>query len=125
MGRWCEVKCNCPNRYLLNPEKFLESHYACGHPDGTVYQGPSTYLLIVGQTLNRIFETESEWRKTFEVFLSISNYECYDNAERLVLNARDRELWNMEIEELFRVEEQKTFFPYHAQEKWNIKWSEF
>ena len=147
---WCEVKCSCSNRIPL-PKAYqsdplysqpvhltakqlkerniwiekVQRMYKCGHRDGTLIQLSSCYLLQIGRILNRMLKTDASFSEhfEFEIFLDISDSINYE-SEYLSLFDRERDLWRLEIEELFDVIEYKIIFPYKAQQVWNLFWND-
>jgi hypothetical protein len=137
MGRWCEVKCNCPIRkplpgsnwldysdyckYIEKPrlaktieewEEKVKGMYECGHREGTLIQFAPSDLLTVSDALEQAYNKQSE---QFEVFRRISQPSNYED-EYLALFQDAVTLWQMEIEQLQRYLLEEEFMGYHERE---------
>lgn len=123
MGKWSQVKCNCPNRVPV-AGGFYKRVYECGHKRGMLFQIWPGNLFDVGRLLKDMFRHDPEYAKSFSTFIKIARFENYDD-EYLELNGEERELWQLEIEELFAFIEGRTFLPYQAAQMWNAYWAEF
>jgi hypothetical protein len=95
MGRWCRVKCNCENREILEYHGGFDS-YKCGHDDGAYIQFAPNDLFKIGYALEYAFDKKSQ---IFDVFIKIGNWREYDD-EYLALTEEERDMWQLEIEEL-------------------------
>jgi len=97
MGRWVEIKCNCSDREPVKPhERFGE--YKCGHKDGMFLQFYPGDLFDIGYALEDALGKDTG---VFEVFTKIGNWRLYDD-EYLPLTSGERDLWQLEIEQLKR-----------------------
>lgn len=96
MGKWCEVKCNCENRQVMGEQGFTEKNYACGHRNGIYLEFAPNDLFKVGLALQDAFDKDSQ---PFEIFTRIPNWQNYDD-EYLALSEEERDLWELEIEEM-------------------------
>lgn len=119
MGRWCEVKCSCPDREPITGsldsdyisyrrhfksnarskeewEQNIRNMYKCGHREGMYFQTWPGDLFTISQALDAAFKASP---KHFEVFRRIYNWRNYDD-EHLTLTAADAGLWQLEIAQL-------------------------
>jgi len=123
MGKWCRVRCNCPNRKLVNIRQPWGA-YECGHDSGDEAGLWPGYLFDVGRLLAKLTTDDQLWRGGFDVFVRISDTVNYVD-EYLALSPTERDLWRLEIEELLAIEAGKQFFPYSLQHPWDQYWAEF
>jgi hypothetical protein len=137
MGRWCEVKCNCPNRKPLTGSNWLDysdyckyqkkpwlaktleeweekvkQMYECGHRDGMLIQFSPGDLLGISYALEEAYKKHSAH---FEVFRKIGQPHNY-NDELLILSTDEVFLWQMEIEQLRRYLSEEEFMGWHKRE---------
>ena len=135
MGKWCEVKCNCPNREPLpgsewpnydmyrkhftgrvRPreewEEKIKDMYKCGHRDGALVQFWPGDLLQIGLALEEAYRERPEY---FELFRRISNWRNYDD-EYLALSADEAALWRLEIEQLQNYLSGEEYMGWHEKE---------
>jgi hypothetical protein len=111
MGKWCEVKCNCENRQVIGEKGFTETIYACGHRNGIYLEFTPSDLFRVGLALQDAFDNDSQ---PFEIFTRIPNWQNYDD-EYLPLTEQERDLWEIEIQEVQKIIKGEKF----------IGWNEF
>ena len=91
MGKWCEVKCNCPTNRLAGTGAQKES-ITCVHR-GIYLQFWPGDLLAIGSALTEIFGKKNA---EFTIFLKIANWRNYDD-EYLCLSPDEVQLWELEI----------------------------
>ncbi|MGL5833278.1 MAG: hypothetical protein ACRC1Z_08595 [Waterburya sp.] len=134
MGRWCEVKCNCPNRDPLpgsgifdepyrkrkrltiqeqidrdNWHENIKGMFTCGHRDGVIIQLSPGELFIIGNTLDKVYKDQEDY---FKVFRKISHWRNYTN-EYLALSQDEVMLWQLEIEQLQRYLSEEEYMGWH------------
>lgn len=137
VGKWCEVKCRCPNRVPIpgsdwwsysayqdhqnkprlakTPEEWEEKvkgMYECGHRDGVLIQLWPGDILGFGYALEAAFTKQPN---QFEIFRRISNWKNYDD-EYLALTPGDAALWQLEIEQLRSFLAGEEFLGWHQKE---------
>lgn len=143
MGKWSQVRCNCPNRiplpnsslrhqpYRNCPHKKLsnrqkreikiwqeniESMYECGHRDGMLVQLYPGEIIKLGFVIKRVFKNDL----TFEVYPKVGNWRNYFSnglAEELRISPLEAELWLMEVAELEKAFSQQGNLPYSQVQK--------
>lgn len=126
MGKWCEVKCACPNRIKVHDPgvPHWNPRYLCGHSDGAVVQFWPGYLFEVGKLLRRMAKEEPDILDTYPRFLKVSNFNLYVD-EYLALSKDDAELWRTEIDDLLDHDNGARSFPYEIARIWQEFWVEF
>jgi hypothetical protein len=137
VGKWCEVKCDCPNREPLpgsqwlsyseyqkyekkprlakTPEEWEEGvrgMYKCGHRDGAYIQSWPGDILRFGYPFEAAFKDQPN---RFELFRRISDWRNYDD-EYLALTPEDAASWQGEIEQLKRFLSGEEFLGWHEKE---------
>ena len=135
MGKWCEIKCNCPDREPLPgsewhdygmyrkhftgrvrpPEEWeekIKGMYRCGHRDGAFIQFWPGDLLKIGLALEAAYRERPEY---FEIFRRITNWRNYED-EYLALSPDEAALWQMEIEHLQRYLSGEQYMGWHEKE---------
>lgn len=145
MGKWCEVKCDCPNRRPLpgsqwlsyseyqkcekkprlakTPEEWgekVKGMYECGHRDGAFIQFWQGDILMFGYALEAAFKKQPE---RFEIFRRISDWRNYDD-EFLSLTPEEAALWQLEIEQLKRFLSSGEFLGWHEKETFDKEFAE-
>ena len=124
MGKWSEVKCNCPNRVPVDPNRVLEP-YQCGHVEGVLLGVWPGYFLEVGRFLKRLSH-DPDYQSPFEIFpLLHDSWTHWTPDEYLGLTTPQRDAWRLEIEELLRAEAGESVFPSHIGRRWTHHWSQF
>lgn len=113
MGKWCEVKCNCPNREPVESHSRFGS-YKCGHEDGAFLQFWPGDLFYIGLALDGAFKKRPD---EFEVFRKIINWRLYDD-EYLKLSSDEVLLWKLEIEQLQRYLSGEVFMGWYELQTW-------
>jgi hypothetical protein len=114
MGKWCEVKCNCENREpVYSSEKYKD--YKCGHKDGIYIEFAPNDLFRIGLALKDAFDKESQ---PFEVFTKIPNWRIYDD-EYLPLTENERDLWEIEIQEVRKYINGEKFMGWNESHKFH------
>ena len=138
MGKWSQVRCNCPNRIplpnsssydrphrnypykkLSNRQKKeiktwkenLENAYECGHDEGMLVQLCPGKIIELGFVLNQVFKNDL----TFEIYLRIGNWRNYFSdglAEEHRISPQEAELWLMEVAELEQAFLEQSNLPY-------------
>jgi hypothetical protein len=122
MGKWCEVKCNCPDREPIpgsdwfsdDPlrqrkhltiqqlrarnewEKRVRGMDKCGHRNGLLLECWPGDLFMIGLALDVAYKDRPEY---FEIFRRISNWRNYED-EYLAVSPEEASLWQLEIEQL-------------------------
>jgi hypothetical protein len=122
MGKWCRVRCNCPNRKPVDIRHPCGA-YECGHDEGAMVALWPGYFFDIGKLLGSLTVKDELWSGAFEVFVRISDPSGYVD-EYLALSPAERNLWRLEIEELLAVEAGRQFFPYAIQHPWNQYWAQ-
>ena len=135
MGKWCEVKCDCPDREPLpgsrHPdydsyrrhfpgrvrpreewEEKIRGMYKCGHRDGVLVQFWPGDLLKIGLALEAAYRERPEY---FELFRRISNWRNYED-EHLTLSPEEAPLWRLEIEQLQGYLSGEEYMGWHEEE---------
>jgi hypothetical protein len=137
MGRWCRVKCDCPNRktvsgsglasysdyckYIKKPraaktpeewEEKVREMYECGHQDGCLLQFAPGGLLKISYALERAYKKQPD---QFEIFRKIGQPDNYKD-EHLALSKEQIILWQMEIEQLKNYLSSKEFMKFRERE---------
>jgi hypothetical protein len=114
MGRWCEVKCNCPNREPIDPYD-KEGQYQCGHTAGLCFELWPGDLFAIGYAL----EFEFRHRRTeFAIFIKVGNWRIYHD-ERLVLSLEEAALWQLEIEQLQKYLTGENYLGWEESQGWD------
>jgi hypothetical protein len=115
MGKWCEVKCNCENREsVYSSDKYGD--YECGHNNGIYIEFAPNDLFRIGLALKDAFDEELQ---PFEVFTKIPNWRIY-NDEYLVLTENERDLWEIEIQEVQKYLKGEKFMGWEETRKFNL-----
>lgn len=115
MGKWCEVKCSCDNREpVYSSDKYNE--YECGHKSGIYIGLPPNDLLRIGYALQKAFTSE---KQPFEVFSKISYFQNYED-EHLILTANERDLWEIEIQELKKYINNEKFMNWDESRRFHL-----
>lgn len=139
MGKWVQVRCNCPNRISLpnsschdqpyqnskwqklsNRKKKeiktwqenVENRYKCGHVDGMLVQFCPDEIIELGFVLNKVFKDDV----TFEIYSKVGewrNYFLNGLSEELRISPQEAELWLMEVAELEKWFLGQGNLPYH------------
>ena len=127
MGKFAQVRCNCPNRIPMegsdwNSQPYKNRHhkklsarqrgdleiwkqnllnmYECGHREGMLVQIGTDEIIKLGFVLTTIFQEDS---LRFEIYAKISDWHNYfldDFNEEFHISPQETELWLMELEEL-------------------------
>jgi hypothetical protein len=142
MGRWMQVKCNCPNRKPLPGSQWYDEPYRgkhttkqqgefvgewrkniyqmceCGHREGMILQFTPSDLFTVGLALHETFKKDNS---KFEIFRKIFNWRLYDD-EYLSLTPDEVVLWQLEIELLKRYLSEEEFMGWGECQKWQRFW---
>jgi hypothetical protein len=115
MGKWCEVKCNCENREpVYSSEKYED--YKCRHKNGIYIEFAPNDLFRIGLALQEAFDKDLQ---PFEVFTKIPNWRIYDD-EYLALTESERDLWEIEIQEVRRYINGEKFMGRNESNKFHI-----
>jgi hypothetical protein len=115
MGKWCEVKCNCENRKpVYSSEKYKD--YKCGHKGGNYIEFAPNDLFRIGLALQDAFDKESQ---PFEIFTRIPNWRTYDD-EYLALSEEERDLWEIEIQEVQKFINGEKFMGWDESHKFHL-----
>ena len=95
MGKWCEVKCDCPDEGPVAPgsRRLL---YSCAHKGVYLEFWPGD-LVYIGYVIREVFGAQSH----FEIFTKVGDWRQYED-EYLSLSLSEVDLWEMEIEQLKR-----------------------
>ena len=139
MGKWSQVRCNCPNRIplpnsslrdrphrhcpykkLSNRQKReiktwqenLENMYECGHLDGMLVQFSPDKIIELGFVLKQVFKNDS---LTFEIYSRVGDWRNYYSDgldEELRISPQEAELWLMEVAELEQAFLEQGNLPY-------------
>ncbi len=118
MGKWAQVKCDCPNRIPLpyntwhqdprtlhkrvtpfQREKWRNEvfgKFECGHENGMIFEFWQGDLMQISYALKTAFASDSERFEIFNKIINISEY--FD--ETLFLSPEEAELLKLEIEEI-------------------------
>ena len=121
MGKWAEVKCDCLNRdrlpggayedrphrhkYPLSQSERKEVEdweltkkdmFECGHRNGMIYEFWPGDVILLG---NLIAETLSDAESSFEMFVKVGDWRCYED-EVLEVSPADAARWLTEIQGL-------------------------
>ena len=145
MGKWCEVKCDCPNRGPLRGSQWLNYNeyqkyekgprlaksieeweekvkgmYECGHRDGAFFQVWPGDIFKIGFALEAAFKDRPS---QFEIFRRIADLRNYDDG-CLGLVPEEAKLWELEIEELKRFLSGEEFLGWHEKEVFQEKFKE-
>ena len=143
MGKWSQVRCNCPNRiplpnsslrdrpYRNCPHKKLsnrqkreikiwqeniESMYECGHRNGMLVQLYPGKIIKLGFVIKRVFKNDL----TFEIYPKVGDWRNYFSdglAEELRISPLEAELWLMEVAELEKAFSWQGNLPYSQVQK--------
>lgn len=124
MGKWCEVKCSCPDRVLVDSTQPIDAVYRCGHKDGTLFQCWPGYIFRMGRILEAALKDEPRRAQDFEILFRICNWRNYED-EYLSLARDARDQWRLEIEELQAAQRGQNVLSRNALQKWNSLWSDF
>lgn len=124
MGKWAEVRCNCPNRvplpgsdsYFGQPhrkkhrlskkeqaeveewERSTKNMFECGHRGGVVVEFCPANIIQLGNLIGKVFSDE---RTAFEIFRKVGDWRSYQD-ELLLIEPNEARLWQVEIEEVQR-----------------------
>ena len=138
MGRWCEVKCACPNREPLPGSDWfsddplrqrkhltiqqrrarqewyenVRNMYKCGHRNGLFLECWPGDLFKIGLALDAAYKEKPEF---FEIFRRIPNWRNYE-GEYLALSRDEAALWQLEIEQLRRYLSGEEYMGFHETE---------
>ncbi|MGE0131011.1 MAG: hypothetical protein AB7U82_23280 [Blastocatellales bacterium] len=112
MGRWCEVKCNCPNDGPVVPGS-RNLIYNCEHNSVYLEFWPGD-LFSIGYAIEEAFGRQSG----FEIFTKIGNWRLYE-GEHLSLSPSDIDLWEIEIEQLKHYLSGEEYMGWRELRKWN------
>jgi hypothetical protein len=145
MGKWCEVKCSCPNRNPLphshwSDEPYLGKHktkqqaeirqkwkekiygmYECGHRDGCFLQLPPSHIFTVGYGLKEAFGRELG---PFEIYRKITDPRNYED-EYLVLSLSEVDLWQMEINQIGKYILGEQYMGWNESRAWERYWKKY
>lgn len=143
MGKWSQVRCNCPNRIplpnsslrdrpyrncpykkLSNRQKReikiwqenIEGRYECGHYEGMLVQLYPYEIIELGFVITRVFKNDL----TFEIYPKVGDWRNYFSdglAEELRISPLEAELWLMEVAELEKAFSRQGNLPYSQVQK--------
>ncbi len=113
MGRWCEIKCNCPNRIPIDPV-IKEGAYYCGHKAGLCFEIWPGDLFAIGYALEFAFRDR---RNEFELFIKVGNWRAYHD-ERLAFSLEEVALWQLEIEQLQKYLSNENYMGWEESQRW-------
>lgn len=121
MAKWCEVKCNCPERRPIDPSSKY-GDYVCGHCDG----------ILIGISPNGFRDLAyalavslPDAGKTFAVFAKIYFPQTFDNDTRFWLSADERDLWRLEIKQVQEYLSGQSYMGWQAERNWNAYWKKY
>jgi hypothetical protein len=145
VGKWCEIKCGCPDREALPGNQWLsyseyqkyekkprlaknleeweervKGMYECGHRDGAFIQFWPGDIIRFGYALAEAFKNQPN---RFEIFRRISDWRNY-NDDYFALTPEDAALWKLEIEQLKRFLSGEEFLGWHEKEIFDREFSE-
>ncbi|HJT76691.1 MAG TPA: hypothetical protein VJ739_05770 [Gemmataceae bacterium] len=115
MGKWCHVKCDCPNRRPLDPDNPWGA-FECGHKEGALVRLWPGGFFEVAKALRVAYGAE-EAAARFPVFLKIADGEAYQD-EYMALSAEERDLWRLEVEQLQAYLSGREYMPWHIARRW-------
>ncbi len=98
--------------------------WTCGHPRGCLVAFSPRGLLRAARVLRNLFPHGT--RPGFpplelEVFHALADPRSYHDEE-LILTESERELWQLELEQLLAVVRGETFLPPPARQQWPTFW---
>jgi hypothetical protein len=125
MGKWVEVRCNCPNRVprRLDPSRPWDLTYDCGHRDGVLFQFWPGYLYQTACFLKSLLKDYPDVWRSFEVFSKLEQWPRGD--ECLEITADEAVGFQLELEELQKLENGTSTLPYQVIRKWRDHWNRF
>ena len=121
MGKWVEVKCNCPNRGPIVKSDRKNTHiltYPCGHTDGVLYQNSPNELFEIAEFLQIYLKEYPDWAATFVVFNKLFRWR-YAPFEQLSVD--ESRMWQLEFEELMLLEVGKSTMPFNVVRNWQAQ----
>ena len=117
MGRWCSVKCNCPNRRPVAGD--VAGEYECGPEQGELVQFSPYGLFYMAEALEHALPSEAS---EFAVFKKIADPASYGREETLALSEDERELWRVEIEIVKGYLSGEDHMPWESKQTWEAYW---
>lgn len=94
MGRWCFVRCSCPDRTPVDPARYGFGPYRCGHDDGATIQMSPNGIASLGHFLQDVFADDD---RLFPVSRSIWAWRMRGfEADRLEIGGEQRDAWQVE-----------------------------
>lgn len=100
MGKWSQVKCNCPDRVVIAEKGFTEKIYACGHKNGMIIEYWQGDLMRIGHAAAIAFRTQNNATEMLKKLVDTEEY--FDEA--LFFSVEDAELLKLELEEIRQLE---------------------
>lgn len=124
MGSWSWVSCICPGRAPVDAHRPWGAEWTCGHPYGCQVAFSPRGLLRTARILRNLFPDGT--RPGFpplelEVFHGLADPAGYHDEE-LVLTEAQRDLWELELQQLLAIVRGETFLTPHAQRQWPTFW---
>jgi hypothetical protein len=125
MGRWCYVNCNCRPAYPnISWEEHLRTHRSdtpsCIHADWELVGFWPGLLLHIAETVRKLAK-DLELNVSFAVFDLIGSFDRWPeepDKEILFLTTKQRDEWELELEELLKWNANKLPYPDAAVRKW-------
>ena len=138
MGKWSQIRCNCPNRIPIPNSKWYarpyrntnwnklsnrqknkikaweenkEGMYKCGHRNGMLVELYPGKIVELGFAIKKVFQQDY----TFEIYSKVGDWRNYfldGRNEELIISVPEAELWLMEAVELERAFLQQGNLPY-------------
>lgn len=114
MGRWCEIKCACPDRQPLITGD-AKGMYNCGHKAGLWFEMWPGGLFAIGYALEYAFRARCS---EFAIFTSVGDWQNYQD-ERFVLSIEEVVLWELEIKQLQKYLSGENYMGWYESNRWN------
>ena len=126
MGRWAEVRCNCPGRNdrKRDPDKPYVFIYPCGHEDGCLFQVSPGFLFDVAHALKLVCPDEVTPEVWFPWFAKISDCRQYDD-EYLAVPFDAVDEWRTEIEDVKAIDSGIRPVSQALTSKWRQHWESY
>jgi hypothetical protein len=112
MGKWCEVKCDCPDEGPVAPCS-QRLRYNCAH-NGVFMEIWPGDMFCIAHAIEEAFGRQTH----FEIFTRIADWRQYED-EYLSLEPGEIDLWEMEIEQLKRYLSGEEHMGWHELRRWN------
>lgn len=125
MGRWVEVRCNCPDRGPINRPDHQNTtvlFYPCGHKDGALAQTSPNDFFEMARFLRSLLRHYPDAWEPYEVFQRLERWPKKD--EDSTLSVDEAKQWQLELEELKRIQDRTTDWSFELQNKWHTHWKD-